>query len=197
MNIAWRRAWRKTRQDKTRQDKTRQDKTKIDKTKIDKTRQDNKFILGFKKNMQNANSTHVRFLHNHGNGATKGSPKPALWPTLTERISCAQYHRQHCALQAFAMCTISMTNFRPGRDSSPETQSFEPQPDHMRYRGQKLDVFRKQSVYRTNIEHDLFTIAILIIDDTFIVIRFLHNQHDMLSQYWDNVGSPSATLVQH
>ena len=125
----------KTRQDKTRQDKTRQDKTRQDKTRQDKTRQDNKFILGFKENMQNAWSTPGHFVHNHGNSATEGSPKLALCPTLTKWISSEQYHRQHCALQAFDICTTSMTNIRPGRDSNPETQSFEPQPVQMSYRG--------------------------------------------------------------
>ena len=75
---------------------------------------------------------------------------------------------------------ISMTNIRSGRDSNPVHLSFEPQPDRMSHRGQKMDVFRKHSVCRTNIEHDLFTIAILIIDDMFIVITSIPNQHDMV-----------------
>ena len=48
-----------------------------------------------------------RFLHNHGNIATEGSPEPGLCPTLIlndfkgSLFYSAQYHRQHCTLQAF------------------------------------------------------------------------------------------------
>ena len=46
-----------------------------------------------------------RFLHNHGNIVTEGCPKPVLCPTLILNdlgvIYSAQYHRQHCTLQAF------------------------------------------------------------------------------------------------
>ena len=45
-----------------------------------------------------------RFLHNYGNIATEGSPKPGLYPTLNSSewvLYSAQYHRQHCTLQAF------------------------------------------------------------------------------------------------
>ena len=47
-----------------------------------------------------------RFLHNHGNIATEGSPKPGLYALLlflmTSRVLySAQYHRQHFTLYAF------------------------------------------------------------------------------------------------
>ena len=127
-----------------------------------------------------------------------------VWRTVSSQSS---HHTQEVLLAQFSLYVHKgglkpdsfhwMTNIRPGRDSNPETQSFEPQPDRMSYRGQKMDVFRKQSVYRTNIENDLFTIALLIIDDTFIVIRFLHNQHIMLRWCCSKAGRSSATLVQH
>ena len=46
-----------------------------------------------------------RFLHNHGNIATEGSPKPRralLLFRMTSRVLySARYHTQHCTLQAF------------------------------------------------------------------------------------------------
>ena len=51
------------------------------------------------------NIARCRFLHNHGNIATEGGPKPILCPTLISMTSrvlySAQYHRQHCTLYAF------------------------------------------------------------------------------------------------
>ena len=86
-----------------------------------------------------------RFLHNHGNIATEGSPKSGLCPTLIEWsrvLYSAQYHRKYCTLQArqfgalyFCIGTISITNIRPDRDSNSVPLSFEPQPDRMRHRG--------------------------------------------------------------
>ena len=46
-----------------------------------------------------------RFLHNHGNIATEGSPKTRLCPTVISNdfkgFYSAQYHWQHCKLHAF------------------------------------------------------------------------------------------------
>ena len=45
-----------------------------------------------------------RFLHNYGNIVTEGSPKSGPCPTLISndfKGYSAQYHRQHCTLQAF------------------------------------------------------------------------------------------------
>ena len=83
-----------------------------------------------------------RFLHNHGNIATEGSPKPGLCPTLISNdfkfFYSAQYHRQHRTLHAFeqlgALCMLcTMTNIRPVYavyavydDKYPSRPRFEP-----------------------------------------------------------------------
>ena len=61
-----------------------------------------------------------RFLHNHGNIATEGSPKPGLCPTLilNNLKGSLQYHRQHCTpLNSLehCICRTTMTNVRPDR----------------------------------------------------------------------------------
>ena len=44
-----------------------------------------------------------RFLHNHGNIATEGNPKPGLclFRMTSGVLYIAQYHRQHCTLRTF------------------------------------------------------------------------------------------------
>ena len=66
------------------------------------------------------------FLHNHGNIATEGSPKPELCPTLIWMISrvlySAQYHRQHCKVHAFEQFgALYMYN----HDNNPSRPGFE------------------------------------------------------------------------
>ena len=87
-----------------------------------------------------------RFLHNHGNIATEGSPKSGLYSTLIEwlqgfftvhsTIDNTVHSRplnglEHC------ICTTLMTHIRPGRDSNP-VPSFEPQLNRMIHRGRPI-----------------------------------------------------------
>ena len=69
-----------------------------------------------------------RYLHNHGNIATEGSPDPGLCSPLilmTSRVLySAQYHRQHCTLHAFEQFgALYMLNHDDKYPSRPE---FEP-----------------------------------------------------------------------
>ena len=69
-----------------------------------------------------------RFLHNHGNITTEGSPKPGLCPTLIwndfKGLYSVQYHRQHCTLHAFEQFgALYMHNHD---DKYPSRSGFEP-----------------------------------------------------------------------
>ena len=75
-----------------------------------------------------------RFLHKHGNIATEGSPKLGQCPTLIEWFEgvlySAQYHRQHCILQAFEQFrTQYMHN---PNDKHPTRSGFEPSTSEFR-----------------------------------------------------------------
>ena len=77
-----------------------------------------------------------RFLHNHGNIATEGSPKPGLCPTLISNDSMvlysAQYHRQHCTLHAFKQFgALYMHN----HDDNLVPPGYKPQSIRMSHRG--------------------------------------------------------------
>ena len=66
-----------------------------------------------------------RFLHNHGNIATERSPKPGLCPTLISNdFKGAQYHRQHCTLQAFEQ--FGALYMHSHDDKYPAQPGFEP-----------------------------------------------------------------------
>ena len=66
----------------------------------------------------NMNIALLRFLHNHGNIATEGSPKSS------RVLYSAQYHRQHCTLHAFEQFgALSMHNHD---DKYPSRPGFEP-----------------------------------------------------------------------
>ena len=75
-----------------------------------------------------------RFLYNHGNIATKGSPEPGLCPTLiwvTSRVlHSAQYHRQHCTLQAFE--EFGVLYMHNHDDKYPARPGFEPGTSRLR-----------------------------------------------------------------
>ena len=66
------------------------------------------------------------FLYSHGNIATEGSSKPGLCPTFTSNdfiLYSAQYHWQHCTLQAFELCgTLYVHN----HDDKYPAEGFEP-----------------------------------------------------------------------
>ena len=71
-----------------------------------------------------------RFVHNHGNIAGEGSPKPGLCPTLISNdfkdshVYRAQYHGQHHTLQAFEQFgALYMHNHD---DKYPARLGFEP-----------------------------------------------------------------------
>ena len=84
-----------------------------------------------------------RFLHNHGNIATEGSPNPGLCPTLILNdfkgsLWCtvpeaAHYmplnSLEHC------ICTTTMTNIRPERHSNLVPPGYKPQAKRMSHRG--------------------------------------------------------------
>ena len=69
-----------------------------------------------------------RFLYNHGNIATEGNPKPGLCPTLISNdfkgSDSAQYHRQHCTLQAFEQ--FGALYIHNHDDKYPARPGFEP-----------------------------------------------------------------------
>ena len=61
---------------------------------------------------------------------------------MTSRVLySAQYHRHHCTLQAFEqfgalyICTTTMTNIRPHRDSNLVPPGYKPQSIRMSHRG--------------------------------------------------------------
>ena len=70
----------------------------------------------------------LRFLHNHGNIATEGSPNPGLWPLLFRMTSralySAQYHRQHCTLHTFEQ--FGALYIHSHDDKYPSRPGFEP-----------------------------------------------------------------------
>ena len=77
---------------------------------------------------RNTNIASRRFLHNHGNIATEGSPKPGLCPTLISNdfkgLYSAQYHRQQCTLHSFVQFgALYMHNHY---DKFPSRPGFEP-----------------------------------------------------------------------
>ena len=72
------------------------------------------------------------------NIATEGSPKSRLCPTPIELrqwffiVHCTIYSTAHSrAVNSLkhCICTTSMINIRPGRDSNPVPLSFDPKPD--------------------------------------------------------------------
>ena len=69
-----------------------------------------------------------RFLHNHGNIATEQGPRSELNSYYSYRMTprvrySAQYHRQHCALQAFEQSgSLYMHNLE---DTHPTQSGFE------------------------------------------------------------------------
>ena len=93
----------------------------------------------------NINIALRRFLHNHGNIETEGSPKSGLYALLLFRMTSsvlysAKYHRQHCTLHAFEQFeTLYMHNHddkypsRPGFE--PGTPGYKPQSIRMSLRG--------------------------------------------------------------
>ena len=77
-----------------------------------------------------------RFLHNHGNIATEGSPKPGLHILLfwmTSRVLYSvQYHRQHYTLQPLnslehCICTTTITIIRRAQHSNLVPPGYKPQ----------------------------------------------------------------------
>ena len=88
-----------------------------------------------------------RFLHNHGNIATKGSPKSGLYYTFIEQfqglfivhntIDNTAHSRPLNSLE-HCIGTTSMTNIRSGRVSYPVPLSSEPQLDRMSRRGRPI-----------------------------------------------------------
>ena len=85
-----------------------------------------------------------RFLHNHGNIATEGSPKSELFSTLIEWLqrffivhSTIDNTAHSRPLNSLEHCirTTSMAHITLGRDSKPVPLSFEPQLDRMSHRG--------------------------------------------------------------
>ena len=197
----------KTRQDKTRQDKTiqyktrqdttRQDKTRQDKTRQDKTRQDKTISLfwGLKKTCR------MPGVH------------PVAFCTIMAIARQKEARSRHYALllpnEFLVHSTIDSTvHSRPLIYAQSRWQISDPagirtqKPRVLSHNRIELAIVAKngciqetecvQDKYRAWLVHNSYT----IIDDTFIVIRFLHNQYDMLNHCWPNVGPPSATLVQ-
>ena len=78
-----------------------------------------------------------RFLHNHGNIATEGSPKPGLCPTLifkwfqgffimNSSIGCTVHAMPLNSLE-HCICTTTMTNILHDRDSNMVPPGYKPQ----------------------------------------------------------------------
>ena len=70
-----------------------------------------------------------RFLHNHGNIATEGSPKVRLCPTLISNdfkgsLYSVLYHRQHCTIHAFEQ--VGALYLHNHDDKYPTRPGFEP-----------------------------------------------------------------------
>ena len=85
-----------------------------------------------------------RFLHNHGNIATEGSPKPGLYPTLISNdfndfivhsTIGSTVHSMSLNSLKHCICTITMTNIRPDRDSNLVPPGYKPQSIRMSHRG--------------------------------------------------------------
>ena len=74
------------------------------------------------------NTALLRFLHNNGNIATEGSQRSggyALLYRMTPRVLySAQYHRQHCTIQAFGQ--FGALYMRNSVDKHTNRPGFEP-----------------------------------------------------------------------
>ena len=86
-----------------------------------------------------------RFLHNHGNIATEGSPKPGQCPTLISNdfkrffivhsTIGSTVHTRHLSSLEHCICTTTMTNIRPDRDSNLVPRGYKPQSIRMSHWG--------------------------------------------------------------
>ena len=93
-----------------------------------------------------------RFLHNHGNIATEGSPKPGLCPTLISNdfkfsfivhsnIGSTVHYMPSNSLEHY-ICTATMTNIRPDRDLNLVPPGYKPQSMRMSHRGLPSNIYR-------------------------------------------------------
>ena len=76
-----------------------------------------------------------RFLHNHGNIVTEGSPEPGVRPTLISNDSTL--HAHYMLLNSLGHCkyTATMTNIRANGDSNLVPSGYKPQLIRMSYLG--------------------------------------------------------------